>query len=66
MLHQYSDSANDRGIVCGYMSPPRLEAKSCAAPTLALAQVHTANRLHFAESNDGYCSSSAKNAGAGA
>ena len=35
------------------MTPPRLEARSCAAPTNALAHVHTARWLHFAASNDG-------------
>ena len=35
------------------MTPPRLEVASCAAPTMALAHVHTARRLHFAASSDG-------------
>ena len=35
------------------MTPPRLEVVSCAAPTMALAHVHTARRLHFAKSSDG-------------
>ena len=35
------------------MTPPRLEVTSCAAPTMALAHVHTARRLHFSASSDG-------------
>ena len=35
------------------MTPPRLEVTSCAAPTMALAHVHTARRLHFSASTDG-------------
>ncbi len=35
------------------MTPPRLEVVSCAAPTMALAHVHAARRLHFAASSDG-------------
>lgn len=35
------------------LDPARLEVASCAAPTMALAHVHTARRLHFAASSDG-------------
>ena len=35
------------------MTPPRLEVRSCAVPTMALAHVHSARRLHFAASSDG-------------
>ena len=35
------------------MTPPRLEVASCAAPTMALAHVHTARHLHFSASSDG-------------
>jgi hypothetical protein len=35
------------------LTPPRLEVVSCAAPTMALAHVHTARRLQFASSSDG-------------
>ncbi len=35
------------------MTPHRLEVTSCAAPTMALAHVHTARRLQFSASSDG-------------
>jgi hypothetical protein len=35
------------------LTPPRLEVGSCALPTMALAHVHAARRLHIAASSDG-------------
>jgi hypothetical protein len=37
----------------GSLPPPHLEGMTCAAPTMALAHVHTARRLHFSASSDG-------------
>ena len=48
-LQGLSDARKATDLVC----PESCRAASCAAPTMALAHVHTARRLHFSASSDG-------------
>jgi len=45
--------AAHRGDRRGSLTPPRWEVTSCAAPTMALAHVHTARHFSFSASSDG-------------